>query len=245
MHFNTNYVLRGGWNAGASVLVESFGFDPDLYRGYYIERTTGATSDTVKFTGTARIPNLDYVLSLTTPNFKHLNLSALYVWGRDENFFEWASGDIVYLQMNADWRPTTKLRVSQSYVLQSYRRRSDGSLAGESQIPRLRVEYQLSRSMLVRAVGEYASLRQDDLRDESRTNDPLLARGGDGSFVRLSGYRSNQFRPELLFAYTPVPGTVFFAGYGGTLQEDDAYRFRRLRRQQDQLFVKLSYLLRV
>jgi hypothetical protein len=245
MHFNTNYVLRGGWNAGASVLVESFGFDPDLYRGYYIERTTGATSDTVKFTGTARIPNLDYVLSLTTPNFKHLNLSALYVWGRDENFFEWASGDIVYLQMNADWRPTTKLRVSQSYVLQSYRRRSDGSLAGESQIPRLRVEYQLSRSMLVRAVGEYASIRQDDLRDESRTNDPLLGRGGDGSFVRLSGYRSNQFRPELLFAYTPVPGTVFFAGYGGTLQEDDAYRFRRLRRQQDQLFVKLSYLLRV
>jgi hypothetical protein len=245
MHFNTNYVLRGGWNAGASVLVESFGFDPDLYRGYYIERTTGATSDTVKFTGTARIPNLDYVLSLTTPNFKHLNLSALYVWGRDENFFEWASGDIVYLQMNADWRPTTKFRVSQSYVLQSYRRRSDGSLAGESQIPRLKVEYQLSRSMLVRAVGEYASIRQDDLRDESRTNDPLLVRRGDGSFVRLSGYRSNQFRPELLFAYTPVPGTVFFAGYGGTLEEDDAYRFRRLRRQQDQLFVKLSYLLRV
>ena len=98
--------------------------------------------------------------------------------------------------------------------------------------------------MLVRAVAEYESVRQADLRDESRTNDPLLRRLRNGSFVRLSGYRSNQLRPELLFAYTPVPGTVFFAGYGGTLDDQRAYRFRRLERQQDQLFFKVSYLLR-
>jgi hypothetical protein len=245
MHFNTNYVLRGGWNVGASMLVESFGFDPDYYRNYYIERRTGSATDTVKFIGTPRIPNLDWVLSLTTPNFQHLNLSVLYVWGHDENFFEWASGNIGYLTLDAAWRPTTQLRVSQSYILQTYRRRTDGSLAGESQIPRLKVEYQLSRSMLVRAVAEYESTKQDDLRDESRTNDPLLYRLADESFVRLSGYRSNELRPEFLFAYTPVPGTVFFAGYGGTLEDDDTYRFRKLRRQQDQLFVKFSYLLRM
>ena len=245
MHFNTNYVLRGGWNVGASVLVESFGFDPDLYRNYYIERRSGTTLDTVKFTGTSRIPNLDYVLSLTTPNFQHVNLSVLYVWGHDENFFEWASGNIGYLTVDAAWRPTTQLRLSQSYILQTYRRRSDGSLAGESQIPRFKAEYQLSRSMLVRAVAEYQSNKQADLRDESRTFDPLLYRRDNGSFVRLSGYESNELRPEFLFAYTPVPGTVFFAGYGGSLEDDDAYRFRKLRRQQDQLFVKVSYLVRM
>jgi hypothetical protein len=245
MHFNTNYVLRGGWNVGASVLVESFGFDPDLYRNYYIERRSGTTLDTVQFTGTSRIPNLDYVLSLTTPNFQHMNLSVLYVWGHDENFFEWASGNIGYLTVDAAWRPTTQLRLSQSYILQTYRRRSDGSLAGESQIPRFKAEYQLSRSMLVRAVAEYQSTKQADLRDESRTFDPLLYRRDNGSFVRLSGYESNELRPEFLFAYTPVPGTVFFAGYGGSLQDDDAYRFRKLRRQQDQLFVKVSYLVRM
>jgi hypothetical protein len=245
LHVNTNYVLRGGWNLGASVLVESFGFDPDLYRGYHVERTSGATVDTVVFTGTPRIANLDYVVSLTTPNFRHLNLSALYVWGRDENFFEWASADIGYLTIDADWRPTTQLRLSQSYVLQTYRRRTDGSLVGESQIPRLKVEYQLSRSMLVRAVGEYQSFEQDDLRDDSRTNDPLLYKNPEGEFVRLSGYTSNVFRPEFLFAYTPVPGTVFFAGYGGTMTDADTYRFRGLRREQDQLFVKISYLVRL
>jgi hypothetical protein len=245
MHFNTNYVLRGGWNVGASVLVESFGFDPDLYRNYYIERRSGTTLDTVQFTGTSRIPNLDYVLSLTTPNFQHMNLSVLYVWGHDENFFEWASGNIGYLTVDAAWRPTTQLRLSQSYILQTYRRRSDGSLAGESQIPRFKAESQLTRSMLVRAVAEYQSTKQADLRDESRTFDPLLYRRDNGSFVRLSGYESNELRPEFLFAYTPVPGTVFFAGYGGSLEDDDAYRFRKLRRQQDQLFVKVSYLVRM
>ena len=247
LHFNTNYVLRGGWNAGASVLVETFGFDPDYYRNYYIERRVGSAIDTVPFTGTARIPNLDYVLSLSSPNFKHLNFSTLYVWGRDENFFEWASANIVFMTVDADWRPTTQLRLNQSYIMQSYRRRTDGSLVGKSEIPRFKVEYQLSRSMLVRAVAEYQAERQAALRDDSRTNDPLLARLRDGTFARLSGSTSNQVRPEFLFAYTPLPGTVFFAGYGGTVEDNGiaAYRFRKLRRQQDQLFVKMSYLLRM
>ena len=245
LHLNTNYALRGGWGLGASLLVETFGFDPDLYRNYYIERTVGAGVDTVPFTGTPRIPNLDYVLSVNSPNFRHVTFSAFYLWGRDENFFEWASADIGYLTLNADWRPTTKLRVAQSYVMQSYRRRTDGSLVGRSQIPRVKVEYQLARSMLVRAVAEYQSTRQDNLRDDSRTNDPLLFRTRGGSFVRMLGYRSNQVRPELLFAYTPIPGTVFFMGYGSTVQDSEAYRFRDLRRQQDQLFVKASYLLRM
>lgn len=99
--------------------------------------------------------------------------------------------------------------------------------------------------MLVRAVGEYQSFEQDDLRDDSRTNDPLLYKNAEGELIRLSGYQSNTFRPEFLFAYTPVPGTVFFAGYGGTMTDADTYRFRGLRREQDQLFIKMSYLVRL
>jgi hypothetical protein len=245
LHINSNYDLRGGWGFGASVLIESFGFDPDLYRNYFVERTTSAGVDTVPFTGTSRLPNLDYVVQFNTPNFQHFSFNGLYVWGKDENFFEWSSGDIGYMTLGADWRPTTQLRVSHSYVWQFYKRHTDKSLVAESQIPRLKVEYQLSRSMLVRAVVEYQSDKQDDLRDDSRTNDPLLRKRRDGTFVRLTGYKANQFRPEFLFAYTPVPGTVFFAGYGGTLEDQDAYKFRDLRREQDQLFVKLSYLVRM
>jgi hypothetical protein len=38
---------------------------------------------------------------------------------------------------------------------------------------------------------------------------------------------------------------VFFAGYGGTLNEADPLAFNELRRTSDAFFVKLSYLFRL
>ncbi len=58
LHFNTNYELRGGWKAGASFLLETFGYDPDLYDG----RLVASGRDTVPFVGLPRITNRDYVL---------------------------------------------------------------------------------------------------------------------------------------------------------------------------------------
>jgi hypothetical protein len=37
---------------------------------------------------------------------------------------------------------------------------------------------------------------------------------------------------------------VLFAGYGASLYEPDAFRFRDFERVRDGVFVKLSYLLR-
>ena len=86
MHLNTNYQLRGGWHVGASLLFETFGFDPGLYQNYAIERHDGATVDTVAFVGRPRIPNRDYQLSIDSPQFRHVGFSLFYLWGRDENF---------------------------------------------------------------------------------------------------------------------------------------------------------------
>src|SRR4029079_11260377 len=77
LHFNTNYELRGGWQAGASYLLETFGYDPDLYGAYRVVRAPG---DTVPFVGLPRITNHDYVLSLTTPNFHRFNGNVTYIW---------------------------------------------------------------------------------------------------------------------------------------------------------------------
>ena len=245
LHLNTNYGLRGGWRLGASVLVETFGFDPDYYGRFAVERHTTAGIDTVPFTGTPRLPNLDYLVTATTPNFKHLSANVFYLWGRDENFFEWSSADIQWLTVGVDWRPTTQLRVNQAYQMNTYRRRSDGSMVSYSHIPRLKVEYQINRALMVRAVGEYMAQHVDSLRDDSRTNDPLLRLRADGTYTRLMGGTTNNVRPELLLAYTPMPGTVFYAGYGATLFEEDAWRFRRLERERDGVFVKASYLFRL
>jgi len=109
----------------------------------------------------------------------------------------------------------------------------------------LRVEYHLTRSMFVRAVGEYTAFYVDSLRDVSRTNDPILIRDGAGVYSRTERTRFNQFRPELLFSYAPIPGTVLYVGYGGQLTDRRALRFNELERTRDQLFVKGSYLWRM
>ncbi len=68
---------------------------------------------------------------------------------------------------------------------------------------------------------------------------------GDGSFTRLSGFTNNRIRGDWLFSYQPTPGTVFFLGYGSSLNETDPLRFKRLTRVQDGLFVKYSVSLPV
>ncbi|MGH7663382.1 MAG: DUF5916 domain-containing protein [Gemmatimonadaceae bacterium] len=257
LHFNNNFILRGGWEAGASVLVETFGFDPDLYSDLRVQRSSAGGVVTYEpFTGRPRIPNLDYVVSLSTPNFRRVSASAQYVWGRDENFYEWTSADIYWISGRISFRPTEQLRLVTSYNEQSYRRRSDGSTVARTRIPRLRAEYQITRSIFVRAVAEYRADYADDLRESDRSNDPLYRETSAG-LVRARGFTTvdrranhvNSLRPELLFSYLPAPGTVIYAGYGGMLVEPDAFRLGRgegeLRRQADAFFVKMSYLFRL
>ncbi|HEX8899401.1 MAG TPA: hypothetical protein VF751_11945, partial [Chthoniobacterales bacterium] len=132
-----------------------------------------------------------------------------------------------------------------TYLLQGYVRRSDQSTVQVGRIPRLKVEYQLSRAVFVRAVGEYNSSKQDALRDETRTFAPILLRQPDGTFEPAVGTTSNRFRADWLFSYQPNPGTVLFAGYSSTMTEPEALRFRSLDRTSDSFFVKLTYLFRL
>jgi hypothetical protein len=120
---------------------------------------------------------------------------------------------------------------------------SDGSLVDVQHIPRLKLEYQLSRPIFLRLVGEYATDRQDDLRDDTRTEGALLTFDREvGDFVRITGFERSSFRSDLLFSYQPGPGTVLFAGYGSTLLDPDARIRTGMKRVSDGFFLKLSYL---
>ena len=251
MHLNANVRLRGGWTAGASVLIEAFGYPSEVYGGYRIElpRAGGTGVDTVPFVGRPRIPNRDYVLQVETPEFSQFSGNLFLLWGHDENFYEWASADLALINAGLDWRPTDKVRLSGSYQLQRVGRRTDGSTVNIQHLPRLKLEYQLSRPIFLRVVGEYASERQDDLRDHTRTEAPLLIFDpGVGGFVRATAFDRRSFRGDLLFSYQPNPGTVVFAGYGSTLRDpvDPKDPFRTgLRRADDGFFLKMSYLFRM
>jgi hypothetical protein len=248
LHLTATAQLRGGWSAGGSALVEEFRYDPDLYADYWIDlpRAGGSGArDTVRFAGTPAIPNLDWVLTLNTPQFRKFSGSAFLLWGRDENFFEWASGDILFATLNATVRPTERLRAELQYQQQRFARPSDGSVVSVRHIPRAKLEYQVARPVFVRLVGQYVSTSRDALRDDSRTNAPLLRRRADGTFAPQLASRDGNFRGDALFSWQPNPGTVFFAGYGSTLADPRETRLGALRRVQDGFFLKYSYLWRV
>ena len=246
LHFNNNFALKGGWRVGGSLLLETFGYDPELFQSVAVERVNGAVTDTVPFTGTARLDNVDWVFQVNTPRYSRFSGSFFAVWGVDENFDEWSSGDIVILTANADWRPTDKLRFEAQYQHQEYNRSSDNSLVRIRKIPRLKVEYQVARPIFVRMVGQYDARWRDALRDDSRTDGRLLVFDpGISDYVATSATSRNDLRVDWLFSYQPTPGTVFFAGYGSSLGEEDQLKFRNLERRSDGFFMKMSYLFRL
>jgi hypothetical protein len=239
-HLSGSAGLRGGWNAGLGFYLETFGFDNGLYSSYKIQSPTGV----IPFVGTPRITNHDYVATLATPQWKKFSGNLLYVGGQDENFFEWAQADINLLIASVSVRPSDRARVQGDLQFQDYHRRSDNSLVGRNAIPRVKLEYQLTRSVFMRVVCEYDLAQTDDLRDETRTNYPLLV---NGSLAKAT--RSRTLHGDYLFSYTPNPGTVLFFGYGGQGDglPDPAQRFnwQPIHRTSDYFFVKYGYLFRM
>ena len=246
LHLKSSFALRGGWSTGSVVMIESFGYDKEYYADYAVEWPTPNGVEARPFVGTPALRNLDFEFTLNTPAFSGFSGSVFYLFGRDDNFFEWSPADIVFASVSGKFRPTDQLRLEAGYQLQQYKRRSDGSIVGVRKIPRLRVEYQLTRSIFLRLIGEYDANWQDDLRDDSRTNFPLLIRNSaTGAYERAEGSQRNVFRTDWLFSYQPTPGTVIFAGYGSLADEPLGLRFSRLRRTSDGFFLKVSYLFRL
>jgi len=246
LHFNTGFTFRGGWQLGTSVLLESFAYPAELYADYFIERTSGGITDTIPYVGTDRLSNLDVVVNFSTPRFQTFAADLFFVGGRDENFFEWAPAWIAIGTLDLTWRPSEQLRVNLLYNHQQYVRPSDGSTVGLRRVPRLKIEYQLTRAIFLRFVGQYDAEARDSLRDDSRTDGPILERDPvSGTFTRTTRLDRNDLRFDWLFSFRPNPGTVVFLGYGSSVADGGAFRFRRFERRSDGFFAKLSYLWRV
>ena len=247
LHNRIAVTAKGGWSADATVMSETFGFDPALYASYRVLRGPG---DTAAFTGSPRIGNRDFAFSLNTPQWKYVSLSAFYLWGADENFLEWAPADIIFANFEAEVRPTDRLRITTSYIKQRFVRQTDHSQVADARIPRLKLEYQIARPLFVRLVGEYASSEQDALRDDGRTNKPLLVDGAPSP-----AFTEGTFRSDFLLSYRPMPGTVLFMGYGaGYADTRDTPRSFTVPRSlglpglsltDNVFYVKASYLYRM
>ena len=77
--------------------------------------------------------------------------------------------------------------------------RRDGSEFARTIIPRVKVEYQPTRALFVRVVGEYRSQRQAALRDAGH------GRPAAGERRAVAAEMSNGLRIDSLFSYEPTP----------------------------------------
>lgn len=226
--------LRGGWQVGGSVSRSFFRYLPADYAQYEVETTGGVLPFAVpgvednQWAGSIR---------LTTPTFRLVTASASLGWARVPVFREAAPGRSQRIEAVVDLRPTPGLRGTLQVTRLTLDRRLEGTRASTETIPRARVEYQISRAVFVRLVGQYTARERSALRD--RLGRPLRVAG------RLdTGSRDNEFRVDWLLSYRPVPGTLFYLGYGSSLQEPQEFRFDNLRRTADGFFLKGSYVVR-
>jgi hypothetical protein len=245
LHFRANTRLRGGWQVGAQLLLERFGFDRDLYSNYVTVQPRAGGLDTVTYTGTPRLNNVDWILSMASPELKRLSFNLFGLVGIDENFPEWSSATIAIVNAGINVRPTDQLRIGGTLIYETYNRHTDGTRVQARIAPRARVEYQLSRQVFFRVIGEVSKFQQDSLRDDSRTDRPVFFRNADGSLARAAAINRLRGRMDFLFSYLPTPGTVVFVGYGNTSRADRPGGTERLQPNRDVFFVKFSYLFRL
>ena len=75
--------------------------------------------------------------------------------------------------MKLFWNPTDQLRVNFRLNQQKNTRPDNGGVVSSATVPRLKVEYQLSKSLFLRFVGQYNSSFRDSLNDSSRDGLPI------------------------------------------------------------------------
>jgi len=223
--------LRGGWQAQVTLSLDHVGFEAADYAGY-----TAGTAPFVVPHDLYHLPGATFIAS--TPN-RAVSGSVVVGYSAVPIFPEASEGHQVAVTTAASLRPTAALRLEARWVHQRLTRARDGGRFLTANIPRLKLEYQLTRSIFVRYIGQYFAEDQVALRDP-RSGQPLLVNGDTARAIV-----TNDFRNDVLFSYKPTPGTVVFLGYGASLTEADAFRFRDLSRTADGFFLKLSYLFRM
>jgi hypothetical protein len=230
--------LRGGWMVSVEGLNGLQLWNPASYTGYHELR--GA--DTVPFTLPRGLHSMWQTMeSLTTPN-RSIYGTLSFTYGEAPIFAEAAEGTEIALQAEVVWHPTRSLRFDGLWAHQTFSRVRDGSRAVTANIPRLKIEYQITKAIFFRYVGQYTAQLEAPPVDP-RTGAPILVDSATADAIGLTPTRD--FRQDLLFSFQPTPGTVVLLGYGATLTEPDAFHFHDLQREEDGLIVKLSYLFRL
>ena len=227
--------LRGGWQLSGNFSRSFFSYDPAFYAGLEVQTTGGSVPFSVPEPERNQVSGM---VRVTTPTYRHFTATASVAAGTTPSFREAAPGRSLRLDASVDVRPTTALRGTLQFSRLSVDRRRDGSRFSSETIPRLKVEYQVSRALFLRFVGQYAARSRAALVD--REGRPVV-----GGVIAVGKSATNELRADWLFSYRPTPGTLVYLGYGSTMEEQPLLPMSELRRKNDGFFGKLSYVFRM
>jgi hypothetical protein len=241
---DNSWVLRGGWRVSITPEYNAIAFDARRYTNY-ATITPGADgrADTTVFRPLDRQHTRGVFASVNTPQWRRVGATLSARHATEPEFFETATAERRDVELSADMRPTPQWRLSTLMRYQSFRRERDGTVFSTQIVPRLRTEYQFSRSLFARLIVQVESRERDALRDP-RTEQPLHLRSVSGQLSPVGARRSLLGRADWLFSYLPNPGTVLFVGYGSALDASLTMRPFEAERTSDGAFVKFSYLFR-
>jgi hypothetical protein len=230
----TSFQFRGGWEIDTEIRRDFVDFDQADYQGLEIDFGSGP----VAFQVSDGASGLNGSISLETPTFQGFDAGIGFEFGRTAIFDEGALGNKMEVEAFVALRPAAGLRIEFSTEYGKLTRAEDGSEFARAIVPRLKVEYQPTRSLFFRVVGDYLSERTAALIDPT-TGLPILLGG-----VPIGAEDDNGFRLDLLGSFEPTPGTVAFLGYGSSMVSNKTLGFGDLRRINDGFFVKLAYQFR-
>jgi hypothetical protein len=231
---NSSFRLRGGWELNLRPGRNFFVLDPASYADYEVE--DGAVRR--PYLPLDRVSGYGLQLELATPAFRRVDAKFSLQRERAPIFDEGAAGELTGASARLSLRPNASLRAALTGTYQQIARARDGSEFARTIIPRAQLEYQPTRALFFRAIGEWRTERRAALLD-AFTGLPLRI-GGEAMAAR----QAHGLRLDLLTSYTPAPGTVAFFGYGTSLGTAEDFAFRRLQRASDGFFVKLAYQFR-
>ncbi len=221
------FILRNGW----------FTFQPGNYAAY---ATLGPGGETLPFATPPDLDNLKGIAML--PNVRvneRLSIQGRSFFREVPLFVEGSRGLELQLAPQLQIRPSSSVDLQLDHTFARLWRTEDDSRFSTVNISRIRAQYHFTEVLRARVIGQWDLERRSALRDPT-TGRPVLVDGEPADATDRGG-----FLTQLLVAYEPSPGRVFFVGYSRTMAGDYGYDFPGMDPVTEGLFMKLSYLFRL
>ena len=229
--------FKGGWNITTILRNGYFRFRPEDYESFQVEDGEGNLQPFELPGALEGMKAFGLMPRLRLSGNANLNGMLFY---REVPIFAEASRGLEFqVGPRFTFRPTDRLELQANYSYSKIQRQDDKSRFSQSNISRLKVQYQFTKALLVRGIGQYSLQQRDALRDPS-TGQPIYY--GDS----LQGeVNQGSFQGQFLVSYEPSPGTIFYAGYSRLMTGVSTYALNRMQPQSDGFFIKMSYRFRM